>query len=84
MTDSPSSRILSVAVPNSMVEGIDGALVRLGSGFPELQFSKVPGAVEVLIDDHLQETLMKKEILAAIYREIIFLKTIEIRSKIIG
>lgn len=84
MTDALNSRILSVPVPNSMVEGIDGALVRLGSGFPELQFSKVPGAVEVSIDDDLQEMQMKKEILAAIYREIIFLRTIEIRSKIIG
>ncbi len=73
-----------ISIPRPMQDAIGPALVRLGSLFPEIEFIQKGITIVVTAAEEIDEPELRKEILNAVYRESIFIRTVNIREKIFG
>ena len=84
MVDKISYETVEIEVPASMLEAIDGAIVRLNGLHPDLDFVASAESITFKVKATLDQNQIKSEAFNAVYREAILLKTNDIRSKIIG
>jgi hypothetical protein len=73
-----------VEFPESYKDVAEAVVVRLGALMPEFDFKLNGCEFQIQSNEQLDGNSLKKEIMNLLYREKVFTKTLEIRSKILG
>ena len=79
--------MIAVWVPESLRDGIDISLARLGYLHPNVEFSYEPGSCNIQIElkeTDLDEDELRKDVLYQLYREKINQDTLPIRRQLYG
>lgn len=84
MDSEKTVRTIEVNVPKSMLEMIEGTVVRLNGLFPGIEFRALDEGIEASTSDNFDLNQIRSEMFNTLYREVILVRTNDIRAKIIG